>query len=160
MNTRLENCRCSVRFRSANTKNVEWQAYTLCHSISAWYQSFMIHCQKNEILGMYLPSQSNKPRLKTDISLDNVTCSVAKIKWYWLFPVRFQVLMAASMKLRVFWYTAVFLIGCRLTFQRCVQGNELLMMEAARTSETSFDIHLRTWQYIPEDWASDIFLNN
>jgi hypothetical protein len=26
-----------------------------------------------------------------------------------------------------------------------------LMMEAARTSETSVDIELRTWQYIPED---------
>jgi hypothetical protein len=25
------------------------------------------------------------------------------------------------------------------------------MMEAARTSETSVDIDLRTWQYIPED---------
>jgi len=28
------------------------------------------------------------------------------------------------------------------------------MMEAARTSETSVDIQLRTRQYIPEDWAS------
>jgi hypothetical protein len=27
----------------------------------------------------------------------------------------------------------------------------ILMMEAARTSETSVDIQLRTWQYIPED---------
>jgi hypothetical protein len=27
-----------------------------------------------------------------------------------------------------------------------------LMMEAARTSETSVDIQLRTWQYIPEDY--------
>jgi hypothetical protein len=26
-----------------------------------------------------------------------------------------------------------------------------LMMEATRTSETSVDIQLRTWQYIPED---------
>jgi hypothetical protein len=26
-----------------------------------------------------------------------------------------------------------------------------LFMEAARTSETSVDIQLRTWQYIPED---------
>jgi hypothetical protein len=26
-----------------------------------------------------------------------------------------------------------------------------LMMEAAHTSETSADIQLRTWQYIPED---------
>jgi len=40
--------------------------------------------------------------------------------------VRFQVLTAASMKLA-------------------------LMMEAARTSETSVDIQLRTRQYIPKD---------
>jgi hypothetical protein len=26
-----------------------------------------------------------------------------------------------------------------------------LMMEAAHTSETSVDIQIRTWQYIPED---------
>jgi hypothetical protein len=26
-----------------------------------------------------------------------------------------------------------------------------LMMEAAHTSETSVDIQLKTWQYIPED---------
>jgi hypothetical protein len=26
-----------------------------------------------------------------------------------------------------------------------------LMMEAGRTSETSVDIYLATWQYIPED---------
>jgi hypothetical protein len=36
------------------------------------------------------------------------------------------------MKLRIFWVIA-------------------LMMEAARTSETSVDIQLRTRQYIPED---------
>jgi hypothetical protein len=41
--------------------------------------------------------------------------------------------------------TAVFLIGCRRTFQGA------LMMEATRTSETSVDIQLRTLQYIPED---------
>jgi hypothetical protein len=46
--------------------------------------------------------------------------------------VRFQVLTAASMKLRIFW-------------------NIALMMEAARTSVTSVDIQLRTRQYIPED---------
>jgi hypothetical protein len=27
----------------------------------------------------------------------------------------------------------------------------MMMMEAARTSETSVEIKLRTWQYIPED---------
>jgi hypothetical protein len=48
--------------------------------------------------------------------------------------VRFQVLTAASMKLRfVFWDVFV-----------------ALMMEAARTSETSVDNYF-TWQYIPED---------
>jgi hypothetical protein len=31
------------------------------------------------------------------------------------------------------------------------QARIALMMEAARTSETSVDIQLRTWQYIPED---------
>jgi hypothetical protein len=31
-----------------------------------------------------------------------------------------------------------------------------LMMEAARTSETSFDIQLRTRQYIPEDLSFNI----
>jgi hypothetical protein len=29
--------------------------------------------------------------------------------------------------------------------------NFALMMEAARISETSVDIQLRTWQYIPQD---------
>jgi hypothetical protein len=38
--------------------------------------------------------------------------------------------------------TAVFLIECRPA---------ALMMEAARTSETSVDIQLRIRQYIPED---------
>jgi hypothetical protein len=31
------------------------------------------------------------------------------------------------------------------------QGLIALMMEAARTSETSVDIQLRTWQYSPDD---------
>jgi hypothetical protein len=30
-------------------------------------------------------------------------------------------------------------------------ASSALTMEAARTSETSVDIQLRTWQYIPED---------
>jgi hypothetical protein len=36
--------------------------------------------------------------------------------------VRFKVLRAASIKLRIFWdvATAVFLIECRRTFQRCM----------------------------------------
>jgi hypothetical protein len=39
---------------------------------------------------------------------------------------------------------AVFLIECRPMII-------VLMMEAARTSRTSINIQLRTWQYIPED---------
>jgi hypothetical protein len=31
------------------------------------------------------------------------------------------------------------------------EAHNLLMMEAARTTETSVDIQLRTWHYIPED---------
>jgi hypothetical protein len=34
---------------------------------------------------------------------------------------------------------------------RAMSEPRLLMMEAARTSETSVDIQLRTRQYIPED---------
>jgi hypothetical protein len=49
--------------------------------------------------------------------------------------------------------TTVFLIECRPTFQRCVHPQD---DEAARTSETSVDIQLRTWQYNPEDSESFI----
>jgi hypothetical protein len=54
-------------------------------------------------------------------------------------------------------WPAVFLTECRPTFQRCMlppsSGRWVitLMMEAARTSETSVNIQLRTWQYNPED---------
>jgi hypothetical protein len=34
---------------------------------------------------------------------------------------------------------------------RAMSGLLALMIEAARTSETSVDICLTTWQYIPED---------
>jgi hypothetical protein len=53
-------------------------------------------------------------------------------------------------------YTAMFLIGCRPTFQRCVQppSSGWLMTEAARTSETSVDIQLRTKAVHPRRfWA-------
>jgi hypothetical protein len=43
---------------------------------------------------------------------------------------------------------AVFLFECRPTFHASIRA---LMMEAARTSETSVYIQLRTLQYIPED---------
>jgi hypothetical protein len=33
----------------------------------------------------------------------------------------------------------------------CAASIIALMMEAARTSETSIGIQLRTWQYIPKD---------
>jgi hypothetical protein len=45
---------------------------------------------------------------------------------------------------------AMFLIGCRPTFQRCVLPPSSGRSHA-RTSETSVDIQLRTQQYIPED---------
>jgi len=46
----------------------------------------------------------------------------------------------------------VFLTECRPTSDPFALGSLIaLMMEAARTSETSVDIQLRTWQYIPED---------
>jgi hypothetical protein len=48
----------------------------------------------------------------------------------------------------------VFLIECRPTFHKYVLPPSsviALMMEAARTYETSVDIQLRTRQYIPED---------
>jgi hypothetical protein len=35
--------------------------------------------------------------------------------------------------------------------ERAASIIKALMMEAARTSETTVDIQLRTWQYIPED---------
>jgi hypothetical protein len=49
------------------------------------------------------------------------------------------------MKFRVFWDI------CACCFHH--QGDEIiaLIMEAARTSETSVNIYLTTWQYIPED---------
>jgi hypothetical protein len=50
--------------------------------------------------------------------------------------------------------TAVFLIECRPTFQGYVLPPSsliALMMEAARTSENSVDMQLKTRQYIPED---------
>jgi hypothetical protein len=54
--------------------------------------------------------------------------------------------------------TAVFLIECRLTFQRYMLSplsgwwvSLRLMMETARTSETSVDIQLRTRQYFQKD---------
>jgi hypothetical protein len=50
--------------------------------------------------------------------------------------------------------TAMFLIECRPMFQRYVLpplSLIALMMEAAHASEMSVGIHLRTWQYIPED---------
>jgi hypothetical protein len=67
--------------------------------------------------------------------------------------MRFQVLTAASMKLKIFWDV----LPCSsLNFDRRFRGtccihHQALMMEAARTSETSVEIQLRTRQYIPED---------
>jgi hypothetical protein len=63
--------------------------------------------------------------------------------------LRLQVLMAASMKFRVFWNVA----PCSLV---------VLMMEAVRTSEMSVYSNETTWSYIPEDSKLNIkdFLNN
>jgi hypothetical protein len=62
--------------------------------------------------------------------------------------VRFQVLTAASMKFRfVFWDV----LPCKIIVDRRFRDMCcLLMMEAARTSETSVNNYF-TWQYIPED---------
>jgi hypothetical protein len=61
-------------------------------------------------------------------------------KW---FLVGFQVLTAASMKRAVFWVVA----PCSLVE---VQGHAL-MLEAARTSESSVDFYQTTRRYNPED---------
>jgi hypothetical protein len=47
--------------------------------------------------------------------------------------------------------TAMFLIECRPTFQRCVLPPSSGRWVIASTSEISVDIQLRTRQYIPED---------
>jgi hypothetical protein len=65
--------------------------------------------------------------------------------------VRFQVLTAASMMFRfVFWDV----LPRKIIVDRCFRGTCCLHyhtdMEAARTSETSFDNYI-TRQYIPED---------
>jgi hypothetical protein len=69
--------------------------------------------------------------------------------------VRFQVLTAESMKFRiVFWDV----LPCKMIVDRRFRGmcclhqrvSSSLMMEAARTSETSVYNYF-TWQYIPED---------
>jgi hypothetical protein len=62
------------------------------------------------------------------------------------------------MKLRIFWFLAYrhsFPIGQLITYITsdpfALGSVTVLMKEAARTSETSVDIQLRTRQYIPED---------
>jgi hypothetical protein len=58
--------------------------------------------------------------------------------------MKFQVLMAASMKFRVLWDV---LLCSQVDVDRLIA----LMMQAVRTSETSVNINLTTGQYIPED---------
>jgi hypothetical protein len=67
--------------------------------------------------------------------------------------VRFQVLTAVNMKFRfVFWDV----LPCKIIVDRrfrgtcCLHHQGALMVEAARTSETSADNYF-TRQYIPED---------
>jgi hypothetical protein len=66
--------------------------------------------------------------------------------------MRFQVLTAASMMFRVIFWD---ILPCKMIVDRRFRGAYCLhhqgwMMEAVRTSETSFDNHF-TRQYIPED---------
>jgi hypothetical protein len=63
-----------------------------------------------------------------------------------LLSVRFQVLTAASMIFRVVFRD---ILPCKIIVDRRFRGASL-MMEAVRTSETSFDNSF-TRQYIPED---------
>jgi len=86
--------------------------------------------------------------------------------------VRFQVLTATSMKFRVFYYgpppichwptsspivthsplvSPVHLDSYIISYLFAQGSLIALMMEAARTSETSVNINLTTRQYIPED---------
>jgi hypothetical protein len=58
--------------------------------------------------------------------------------------VRFQVLMAASMKFRVFWDV----VSCSHVG---VERASALMMEAVRISEMLVNFNMTTWHYIPED---------
>jgi hypothetical protein len=64
--------------------------------------------------------------------------------------MRFQVLTAASMKFKVFWDV----LPCsQIDVDRRFRGACCLHHQGAeRTSETSIDIDLTTWQYIPEDF--------
>jgi hypothetical protein len=63
--------------------------------------------------------------------------------------VRFQVLTAANMKLRIFWDVAY----CRvLNWMSTPVSIIRAMMDAAPIYETSVDNKLRTRQYIPEDY--------
>jgi hypothetical protein len=66
-----------------------------------------------------------------------------------LLTVRFQVLMAVSMKFRVFWDVA----PCsHIEADRRFRGAYCrVMMEAVRTSETSVSFTVTTRCYIPED---------
>jgi hypothetical protein len=82
----------------------------------------------------------------------------------YLLPVRFQVLTVASMKFRfVFWDVppCKIIVNGRFRGTCCLhhQGDEAvipLMMEAARTSETSFDNYF-TRQYMPQD-KSELYI--
>jgi hypothetical protein len=72
------------------------------------------------------------------------------------FPVRFQVLTAASMVFRiVFWN----MLPCKIIVDRRFRGTSqktILMMEAVRTSETSVDNYF-TRQYMAEDNSEQRF---
>jgi hypothetical protein len=59
--------------------------------------------------------------------------------------VTFQVLMAVSMTMAVFWDVALY--SLLSVYQRCFAP----MMEAASTSETSVNFNQTTWYNIPKD---------
>jgi hypothetical protein len=62
----------------------------------------------------------------------------------------FEILMAVSTKMAVFWVVAPYSL---VEVYRRFRGQRLiaLMMEAARTSETLVNFYQTTWRYNPED---------
>jgi hypothetical protein len=62
------------------------------------------------------------------------------------FPMRFQVLMATSMKMTLFWVVAPFSL---VEIDQCFRGT--LIIEAVSISETSASFFEATWCNNPED---------
>jgi hypothetical protein len=68
------------------------------------------------------------------------------------FCVRFQVLTAASMKMKAFWDVAVCSVGVHRRTASVIRVMIIIsvMMEAVRISETSVYSNETTWRYMPE----------